>query len=332
MCSKKPASLRVGVPLYVILASLQAHGAEPYRLELHGGFSSMDSDDSSYREFTGNASGSSELYSRRSSDRLDLAGEYYFDPVDTADGPLKEAAFLARTSALSFAVSELRTDVESRQVTTTDPGSLDSEFTGTTKLRGSEYDIRYRFVAPRSSWIGIVGYGYADQSPTDGSNTAYSVGFGRYVGQRTSVVAEYRRSRLDSVVSVRNEILTVGVHSLLELGTQRHLGLSAQLDSLSTDAGHSLGTYEIGVTYYPRNDMSIGLSATGDYHRSAAFGSADRHGYELEASWFVTESIALGMGYAASDERSDFGDSSLGDFGLFESNTDGFRFTVSWRR
>jgi hypothetical protein len=214
--------------------------------------------------------------------------------------------------------------------------------------------LRYQFIAPKRPWIGIVGYGYADNTTeisgisepqeTDEKFTSYSVGIGRYVGPRTSVIAEYGRSHRDTdlrppigiggldslTLSVRHETLTVGVHSLLELGTRRHLGLTAALHETAATSfpDDPIGSYEVGVTYYPRTDISVALSATGEYRTDT--NSGDIHGYMLEGRWFITESVAVGLRYETTDFRLRFAD-SFGFLSTTESNSDGFRFNVSWR-
>lgn len=48
MLQKKYTAVRFGLSLSLMLLSLTAQSAEPYRLELHGGYSSLTSDDSAY--------------------------------------------------------------------------------------------------------------------------------------------------------------------------------------------------------------------------------------------------------------------------------------------
>jgi hypothetical protein len=342
MLQKKARVLRTGLPL--LLLSCSAYSDEPYRFELRGGYSGIDSDSSSISSSFINTSRG---IGAASTDGLELAGEYFFRPLEAAGGPLREAAFLERTPTLSFSIAEARGDSESAT-----SGTFGS-FASTTESQASEYRLRYQFVAPQKPWIGVVSYGYADSANTetvspaaewDDERTRYSLGLGRYVGPRTAVTAEYGRSRLEvsplgnilpgALSSLRSESLTIGAHSVLPLGTQRHLGLSAALHETAvttTSFDSSVGTYELGVTYYPRTDIAIGLSAIGEYDAPSDWGDRDQYEYLLEASWFVTRSIAVGLAYETAESRIGLVD-SFGFGTEAESDSSGVRFNFSWRR
>ena len=134
---------------------------------------------------------------------------------------------------------EARTDNDRRS------SGLFGDFTSAFDSEASAYGLRYRFVGAEKPWIGTVGYDYADTATSQqgfewgDERTGYSLGFGRYVGPRTSVTAEYGRSRTESMVftgtlpSLRSETLSLEIHSVLPLGNQRHLGLSAALHDTS---------------------------------------------------------------------------------------------------
>lgn len=324
--------LRSALPL--LLMSCPAFGAEPYRFELRGEYSAVDSD------FISSASsvlGTEIGIGDDSTNGLQLEGDYFFRPIEARDGPLREAAFLERASALSFSVLEARTDGDRRS------SGLFGDFTSTFDTQASAYGLRYRFVGPQKPWIGTVGYEYADDATSqlgtewESERTGYSFGFGRYVGPRTSVTAEYGRSRLESMAfigtlpTLRSETLSVGVHSVLPLGKQRYLGVTAALrDTSITSADDSVGTYELGVAFYPRNDVSIALSAVGEYH-APAFPDRDRYEYALEANWFVTPSLAVELGYETSVARVGFSD-PLGLPSESKDDSSGLRLGFSWRR
>jgi hypothetical protein len=331
--------LRTGLPL--LLLSCPAYSDEPYRFELRGGYSAIDSD------LTSNSSsllGTELGIGDESTHGLGFTGDYYFRPLEAASGPWQEAAFLERTPTLSFSIGEARTDSESSS------SGIFGNFMSTRDSEASEYELRYRFVAAQKPWLAIASYNQTDNTTAElgaeweDERTGYSLGVGRYLGLRTAVTAEYGRSRLEvsppanilpgALSSLRSESLTIGVHSVLPLGTQRHLGLTAALHETAlttTSFDSSVGSYELGVRYYPRNDISIGLSAIGEYDTPSGWGDRDRYEYLLEASWFVTPSIAVGLAYETTDSRIGFVDS----FGLgseAENDSSGFRFDFSWRR
>lgn len=342
MSTKRCRGWRTGLPLCVLLISFPAYGAEPFRFELRGGFSTVDSDSSSFgSSLIGVERGAGDA----STNGLEFAGAYFFRPIEADTGPLREAAFLERAPSLTFSLGKARTDSESTS------SGIFGDFASTRDSEASEYGLRYRFVAPQRPWIGIVSYGYADSataqhgvavSEWDDERTSYSLGAGRYVGPRTAVTAEYGRSRLESspligglVPSLRSESLTIGVHSVLPLGTRRHLGLTAALHetAFTSPVGldDSIGSYELGVTYYPRNDVSIALSTIDLYDAEPNWGDRDRHEYKLEANWFINRSIAVGMAYETTDSRFGFVD-TFGGGSETRSDSSGFRFNFSWRR
>jgi hypothetical protein len=164
-------------------------------------------------------------------------------------------------------------------------------------------------------------------------------------GQRTAVIAEYGRlhSELDLPViagppggppavglSDRFEMLAVEVRSLLPLGTRQHLGFSAAWQKTSATSANAVypydGSYDVGVTYYPRSHVSVALSAGRDY--AAREMLPDRQRYLLEANWFATRSLAFGLGYESTDTRIRLNAINvLGSGG----DSDGLRFSVSWR-
>ena len=110
MLQKKYTAVRFGLSLSLMLLSLTAQSAEPYRLELHGGYSSLTSDDSAYGTVLDPTLGAFAQTSVGETSRHGFAfsGQYYFDPIETSSGPLNEAAFLARSSGLTFYASSLR--------------------------------------------------------------------------------------------------------------------------------------------------------------------------------------------------------------------------------
>lgn len=339
MLQERCTAANFGLPLCLILVSVSAYGAGPYRFELHGGFSRMNTGFSSYANSPFGPVTLVQSAGNQSSDNLDFAGDYYFGPIETNSGPLQEAAFLAKASALMFSASEARNNGTGKITTTSNTATLPTERTYASAYREKAYGLRYQFVAAQRPWIGVASY---DHATINSSTTTYSVGMGRYVGRRTSVVAEYGWSHFQYVPG-RNRALTIRARTLLRLGA-RNLAVSAALHRYSVDVlagnlpvstylnGESVHTYEVGVTYYPRDDVSIALSTNGDYHYSFPYGSEDTRGYRLEADWFFTDSIDLGVSYQKNRDRSILGDPRLGSSGAFNNvDTDGFQFNVSWR-
>src|SRR5690606_19371980 len=356
MLQRTCCGLGSGLLLGLVLMSFPAIGDEPYRLELHGGPSIVDSD---FRSLSASMLGSSQSIADTSSKGLEFGAEYFFRPIEADSGPLWEAAFLERASSLKLSLGASRADSES--AATWSLGGPTTETTSRTRFERREYELRYRFVATEKPWFGIASYGVADNAAErlgvpaiewDDEHIRYSVGVGRYLGSRTAVTAEYGRSRLESspvvglspglgspglgssLLSRRDRTLSLGVHSVLELRARGHLGLTAaQHEMTFTDpasSDDSLGSYVIGVSYYPRNNIAIGLSAMG-YHDGDPSLRGSLHEYMLEANWFVTPSIAVGLAYETTDYRLGFVD-SLGFSSGNKDSSSGFRFNFTWRR
>jgi hypothetical protein len=349
MLKRKCYGFRSTSILGLILGSLPAYADGPYRLELSGGPSRIDSDISS---LSASVLGSSQSIHSMSSKRFELGGEYFFRPLAADHGPLREAAFLERAPSLKLSFAESRADSESAM--TWSFGGPTTETSSATRFETSEYQLRYRFVMPEKPWIGIASYRFTDRaaerqgvpSEWDDEHTRYSVGIGRYIGSRIAVTAEYGRSRLESStsigspnavglssLSIRDRTLTVGVHSVLELGARGHLGLTAALHETAFTGPAApddpARSYEVGVTYYPRNDVSLGLSALGRYDTDTAL-HGNLNEYKLEANWFVTPSIAVGLAYETADFRLGLVD-PLGFPSGNENSSSGFRFNFTWR-
>ena len=314
MLKKRYTAAQFGLSLCLIIVALPAYSAGPYRLELHGGFSRTDTSSNSSSEFSVPTPQSYQSTDNYSTDSLDFSGDYYFRSIETNNGPLQEAAFLAKASTLTFSVSKSRLYNKGQSYT----------------YRSNNYDLGYQFVAPERPWIGVVSYGGNNQSLRQ---TNYSLGMGRYIGRRSSVVAEYGSSHYRGT-SLRFETLTIRARSLLRIGAQHYLAVSAALHRSSETSpthGEPYRTYEFGVTYYPRDDISIALSTNGNYHLNIPYVSDDTRGYLLEANWFLNESITLGAGYETSRERANSAYPGLGYFTVIHSNADGFRLSFSWR-
>lgn len=315
MVKKRYAAAQFGLPLCTLLVSLPAYCAGPYRLELHGGFSNTDTNSGSSSTISVPTPQSYQSTVHQATDRFGFSGDYYFRSVETSSGPLQEAAFLARAPSLMFSVSKSHMHSKGQAYTY--------------RSEESDYGLAYQFVAPERPWIGVVSYGTNNQSSRQ---TSYSVGMGRYVGQRSSVVAEFGNSHYRGT-SVRVENLTIQARSLLQIGAQHYLAVSAALHRSRTSQSYAepYRTYDVGITYYPRDNISIALSTNGDYHYSIPNGRDETRGYLLQANWFLTESITLGVGYETSQERANSAYPSLGNFFDMHSNADGFRLNVSWR-
>ena len=129
------------------------------------------------------------------SQRTSLAGTYYFDPVDEANGPYALASFFDPATRVSLVVNEGEQTAQPVPGTGLALPGLDSET--------SEYSIGGRYVLPQSKWYfgGRYGTGEVDDPPalttfsTDVER--YGVLAGKYFGAATTLELAVEQTELD---------------------------------------------------------------------------------------------------------------------------------------
>lgn len=218
-------------------------------------------------------------------DQFGVGGTFYFNEVDTSKGPLGEASFLDHSSyvAAGYVYTDLDDIVED--------------------LDGDRYGINARYVLPLESIPLIFEGSWARETPDFSDIDYYSVGFGAYLTDTTTVIFTYRTSDIDETNSV-----DAGDIDAYELAVEHlwHLSSGAikvngqygfiDVDDSNINDGDDIDTWEIGSTWYVNNTLGFGVS----FSRFDNFG-LEEDTYGIGAEWFVTEGIGLSLRYAHSE-------------------------------
>jgi len=256
--------LPLSAMLYILLSPVVAY-AQSYQYEANGVYNTGSSD---FGDVDGFGFGVSYCY--------------FLRPVDATQGPFAERAFVDKAAnvALGFGQSTFSSD----------SSSLESE-TDTLSVSG-------RFVTVENF---IATFSYAKTEPDNvDDSTSFSLGFGKYLDDRTAVVANYSN-------------MEVGGGDLSQFGI-----FGRQLsDRPSNNAGTYLAT-EAGLNYLDaENDSGYELLLGATYYTSVQFGLGGGFSYRsigdanatrlsVDAEYFLSPQLAVAAGFSRND--TDFSD------------------------
>jgi hypothetical protein len=209
-------------------------------------------------------------------DKFGIGGSFFLDSVDTSKGPLSEAAFLDHASNISL--SYVYTDADDL----------------VEDLDGDEYQIDGRYVTDSAGWI-FEG-SYDRWEPNNAEVDTWSVGFGKYLTDATTLVVSYAEADADKGGD------TDGYRASVEhLWSWSHGGvrLEGNVGMVNVDDGDDIEEYNISATWYITNNFGLGVQ-TGYVE---AF-NQEALSTDIFAEWFITETIALSalVGYAETDD------------------------------
>jgi hypothetical protein len=217
-------------------------------------------------------------------DKAAIDGTFYLDSVDTSKGPLSEAAFLDHASNVSLGYVY------------TDADDIIED------LDGDEYNIDGRYVTDGAGWI-FEG-SYQRNEPNDAEIDTYSLGFGKYLTDATTLIVSYAEADVDEGGD------TDGYQASME-----HLWgwsgggfkLSGNVGFVNVEDNDDTNIYNIAGTWYITNNL--GLTFTTGYTETY---NQEFLSSGVIADWFVTERIALSakLAYAESDDDIFDGESS----------------------
>jgi hypothetical protein len=217
-------------------------------------------------------------------DKAAIDGTFYLDSVDTSKGPLSEAAFLDHASNVSLGYVY------------TDADDIIED------LDGDEYKIDGRYVTDSAGWI-FEG-SYQRNEPNDAEIDTYSLGFGKYLTDATTLIVSYAEADVDEGGD------TDGYQASME-----HLWgwsgggfkLSGNVGFVNVEDNDDTNIYNIAGTWYITNNL--GLTFTTGYTETY---NQEFLSSGVIADWFVTERIALSakLAYAESDDDIFDGESS----------------------
>ncbi|MAT93672.1 MAG: hypothetical protein CME59_13825 [Halioglobus sp.] len=219
-------------------------------------------------------------------DQFGIGGRFYFDDVDTGNGPLGEAAFLDHASYVG--AGYVYTDLDD---------IVDD-------LDGDTYEINARYVLPLDSIPLIFEGAWTRETPEFSDIDYFRIGFGAYLTDTTTVVLSYRTSDVDESDEVDAgdiDAYELAVEHLWHLDGDAAIkveGSYGLIDVGDNDVndGDDIDSWNIGGTWYINRNLGFGLA----YSRFDNFG-IEEDTYGVSAEWFVNEDIGLSLGYAHSE-------------------------------
>jgi len=208
-------------------------------------------------------------------DRFAIGGSFYLDAVDTQKGPLSEAAFLDHASNISagYVYTDLDDIVED--------------------LDGDEYGISGRYVLDLDSIPLIFEGSYTRSTPDFSDIDTFSVGFGAYLTDTTTLVATFGNIDVDEGGDA--DFYELSLKHLWSL-TSGAIVLEGNYGSVDVDNADDVDVYNAAATWYVNDTLGFG----GRFGRFDNFGlEADE--YAVFSEWFITEGIAVSAEYSYSE-------------------------------
>lgn len=218
-------------------------------------------------------------------DSVGLGGRFYFEDVDTSKGPLGEATFLDQSS--SVGAGWVYTDADDL----VDDVDADS------------YMIDGRYVLQTSIPL-IFEASWTRETPSFSDIDYYSVGFGAYITDNTTVVVSYRTSDIDETNDIDPgdiDAYSIDLKHLWHLSGDSAISVEGSyglidVEDNNINDGDDIDSWKIGGTWYVNRSLGFGL----DFSRFDNFG-IEEDTYGASAEWFVREDIGLLLSYAHSE-------------------------------
>jgi hypothetical protein len=234
-------------------------------------------------------------------DEISGYGTYFIDAVDDTKGPLAEAAFLDRASSISlFAVNA-----------NIDGDSIDD-------LGRKNYGLEIHTVSSDAGWIADFGYAREENDtlrtsvanlPTmpapvgRGLDTIdvdrFKVGFGKYLTDRTTVVASYIYSDIDEAgdfSTYRLDLEHLFQFSFGDIKAEAAYGLvDISVDDTLLEDADDIDIYLVGATYYFGSNKNWGVGVN---YGQEDFGGDSYKRVSGNVSWFITDQWEVALDYA----------------------------------
>ncbi len=290
--------------------------AEEYENELGATYSQVEASASSLTAIVGIPT--TTVTSSSDADTFSLRGAWFYTGLSDDEGPRSRAAFIDRASSLTFRYSQVD-QASSVLITGNGVPSLQSSSSQDTKA----FSVNLRHVWKDSGWFGVAGLSRASfdgefssgtfTADTDGDATSYTLGFGKYLADTTSldlrVATQDRSSSTASAVSLNLEHLG-------RLGDTWMYG--ADVNWTKTDTAGDGDAYDLRGSLYPNSNLDFGLG----YSQRDVGGGIDAESVELFVGWFFSDSTRLQASY-----REDTTDTVDG----IDADTDGFQIGITGR-
>lgn len=206
-------------------------------------------------------------------DTFAIDGSFFLDSVDTGKGPLSEAAFLDHASSISaaYVYTDLDDIVEDQD--------------------GDEYGISGRYVLGLDSIPLIFEGSYSRTEPKFADIDTYSLGFGAYLTDTTTVVLTFANTDIDEVGDT--DSYNLAARHLWELPNDGAIVLEGNYGVVDVEDDDDIDAFDLAGTWYVNKSLGFGTG----YGRFDNFGvEADE--YSVHGEWFVTEQIGLSLEYA----------------------------------
>lgn len=209
-------------------------------------------------------------------DQFGVGGSFFLDSVDTSKGPLSEAAFLDQASSVSAAY--IYTDV--------DDIVEDAD--------GDTYSVGGRYVLGLDSIPLIFEGSYTRDTPDYSDIDTYTLGFGAYLTDTTTVVATFGNVDVDE--GGDTDFYELSLKHLWSLSNDGAIALEGNYGSADVDDGDDVDVFNVAATWYVNNELGFG-ARYGNFDA----GGVEADGYAVFTEWFVTEQIAVSAEYDYSE-------------------------------
>lgn len=249
----------------IALASTSAYA--DFQFEVNGAFGQSDTTTTTTTVDQVFLGGTVEFTDKENteSDNYSVGGVFHFSPVDTANGPLAEAAFLDQSSFITFNYDQTEPDGDSDEIDT--------------------YRIGGRLVTAGEL---IVELDYANTEFGDEDNDQVRAGIGTYINDNADIVVSYQTSTDNDD---DQDIINIALHGVSALAGTAFLAYDLGLDYIDAenDEGFSVNA---GGTYYFNNVFGLGLSAS-----LQEIGDLESDRVAAQASLFPFPELRIGASY-----------------------------------
>ncbi len=287
-----------------ILSSFIGFNANAYQTEVNGSYEHTEIEEGKINTVT-------------------VSGQYYFNPVETRNTPLAEAAFLDKASNLGLGYAYAK---QSGQM-----GFSENELfwnspaiTANYKQEFNIIGLNGEFYIPDSQFY-ISGslnktdvkntaevFGYSESESTDGTGYSVEAGFLPINGLLLAVGITDLSESVDPTQVTKHGFITTLANAAVVTGEDEDTAVSLRAKYVSEIGGYYTNfeaqtyigdetTYRLGADLYLDPTLSIGLSfadSTADDSDSI---------FNIHAQKFITSQFALGVGYTTVEDVDSYG-------------------------
>lgn len=215
-----------------------------------------------------------------SNDLLAVQLTHYLAPVNTDGGPLAEAAFLSKASAIYVGI-----------------GNSSSDFGSGIESSGTPIGAGVTFVTPDQPLVLNAEFMRLKEeldSPYTGDFTTKSLtlGAGYYVTDRTLVALEYNKIDITGDIEGDTKNYTLSAKHLADLGNGKAFNIDAALTRAVQDGGDDANSVALSADYYPMPTFSLGAGVA-----QTLSDDDDATALNLNARAFIRDDLSLAFSY-----------------------------------